>query len=154
MWREARIGSDCEKRLNSEVKKLDPSYSTTRSLGSDQDYQIDIIHELDLANATYGITQVAGLHNGSKAFLFRDGYRGNTDYAAQRTLPGTPACRQMKPRHLQGAKGVTDGPFETPRRTDPDDFHVSRAKGKNFQRLWGLTGKVSPPLALRGKKNN
>uniref|UniRef100_A0A3B5M5C9 Uncharacterized protein n=1 Tax=Xiphophorus couchianus TaxID=32473 RepID=A0A3B5M5C9_9TELE len=27
--------------------------------------------ELDLANATYGITQVAGLHNGSKAFLFR-----------------------------------------------------------------------------------
>uniref|UniRef100_A0A8D3DRU3 Neural EGFL like 1 n=1 Tax=Scophthalmus maximus TaxID=52904 RepID=A0A8D3DRU3_SCOMX len=42
------------------------------ALGSDQDYQIDIIHELDLANATYGITQVAGLHNGSKAFLFRD----------------------------------------------------------------------------------
>ncbi|MEQ2304506.1 hypothetical protein AMECASPLE_027736 [Ameca splendens] len=40
--------------------------------GSDQDYQIDIISELDLANATYGITQVAGLHNGSKAFLFRD----------------------------------------------------------------------------------
>ncbi|MEQ2232537.1 hypothetical protein ILYODFUR_012481, partial [Ilyodon furcidens] len=39
--------------------------------GSDQDYQIDIISELDLANATYGITQVAGLHNGSKAFLFR-----------------------------------------------------------------------------------
>uniref|UniRef100_A0A8C6L3B6 Neural EGFL like 1 n=1 Tax=Nothobranchius furzeri TaxID=105023 RepID=A0A8C6L3B6_NOTFU len=41
-------------------------------LGLDQDYQIDIISELDLANATYGITQVAGLHNGSKAFLFRD----------------------------------------------------------------------------------
>uniref|UniRef100_A0A671VFU5 Neural EGFL like 1 n=1 Tax=Sparus aurata TaxID=8175 RepID=A0A671VFU5_SPAAU len=40
--------------------------------GSDQDYQIDIINELDLANATYGITQVAGLHNTSKAFLFRD----------------------------------------------------------------------------------
>ncbi|XP_059927969.1 protein kinase C-binding protein NELL1-like [Gadus macrocephalus] len=40
--------------------------------GSDQDYQIDIINELDLANATYGITQVAGLHNSSKAFLFRD----------------------------------------------------------------------------------
>uniref|UniRef100_A0A3P9H4C9 Uncharacterized protein n=1 Tax=Oryzias latipes TaxID=8090 RepID=A0A3P9H4C9_ORYLA len=37
-----------------------------------QDYQIDIIHELDSANATYGITQVAGLHNGSKAFIFRD----------------------------------------------------------------------------------
>ncbi|KAJ3593371.1 hypothetical protein NHX12_005706, partial [Muraenolepis orangiensis] len=39
--------------------------------GSDQDYQIDIINELDLANATYGITQVEGLHNSSKAFLFR-----------------------------------------------------------------------------------
>ncbi|CAF99966.1 unnamed protein product, partial [Tetraodon nigroviridis] len=39
--------------------------------GSDQDYQLDIISELDLANATYGITQVAGLHNNSKAFLFR-----------------------------------------------------------------------------------
>ncbi|KAI4830177.1 hypothetical protein KUCAC02_001827, partial [Chaenocephalus aceratus] len=42
------------------------------AFGSDQDYQIDIINELDLANATYGITQVAGLHNSSKAFLFRD----------------------------------------------------------------------------------
>ncbi|TMS13544.1 Protein kinase C-binding protein NELL1, partial [Larimichthys crocea] len=42
------------------------------AFGSDQDYQIDIINELDLANATYGITQVAGLHNISKAFLFRD----------------------------------------------------------------------------------
>uniref|UniRef100_A0A3B3WE99 Laminin G domain-containing protein n=1 Tax=Poecilia mexicana TaxID=48701 RepID=A0A3B3WE99_9TELE len=31
-----------------------------------------IRNELDQANATYGITQVAGLHNGSKAFLFRD----------------------------------------------------------------------------------
>uniref|UniRef100_A0A665UPZ8 Neural EGFL like 1 n=1 Tax=Echeneis naucrates TaxID=173247 RepID=A0A665UPZ8_ECHNA len=41
------------------------------AFGSDQDYQIDIIHELDQANATYGITQVAGLHNSSKAFLFR-----------------------------------------------------------------------------------
>ncbi|KAF6719031.1 Protein kinase C-binding protein NELL1 [Oryzias melastigma] len=39
--------------------------------GSDQDYQIDIINELDSANATYGITQVAGLHNASKAFIFR-----------------------------------------------------------------------------------
>ncbi|KAJ4947619.1 hypothetical protein JOQ06_009653, partial [Pogonophryne albipinna] len=41
------------------------------AFGSDQDYQIDIINELDLANATYGITQVTGLHNSSKAFLFR-----------------------------------------------------------------------------------
>lgn len=41
------------------------------ALGSDEDYHVDIIHELDLANATYGITQVAGLHNGSKAFIFR-----------------------------------------------------------------------------------
>uniref|UniRef100_A0A672FV49 Neural EGFL like 1 n=1 Tax=Salarias fasciatus TaxID=181472 RepID=A0A672FV49_SALFA len=46
--------------------------SPVSAFGSDQDYQIDIIHELDLANATYGITQVAGLHNSSKAFLFRD----------------------------------------------------------------------------------
>uniref|UniRef100_A0A4W5PNG3 Neural EGFL like 1 n=1 Tax=Hucho hucho TaxID=62062 RepID=A0A4W5PNG3_9TELE len=40
--------------------------------GLDPDYQIDIINELDFANATYGITQVAGLHKNSKAFLFRD----------------------------------------------------------------------------------
>uniref|UniRef100_A0AAY4C4G4 Neural EGFL like 1 n=1 Tax=Denticeps clupeoides TaxID=299321 RepID=A0AAY4C4G4_9TELE len=33
--------------------------------------QFDIIQELDAANATFGITQVAGLHNSSKAFLFR-----------------------------------------------------------------------------------
>uniref|UniRef100_A0A3Q2VBE6 Neural EGFL like 1 n=1 Tax=Haplochromis burtoni TaxID=8153 RepID=A0A3Q2VBE6_HAPBU len=46
--------------------------STALAFGSDQDYQLDIINELDLANATYGITQVAGLHNSSKAFLFRD----------------------------------------------------------------------------------
>jgi len=46
-------------------------FSTVLGFGSDQDYQLDIINELDLANATYGITQVAGLHNSSKAFLFR-----------------------------------------------------------------------------------
>uniref|UniRef100_A0A8C7M6I4 Neural EGFL like 1 n=1 Tax=Oncorhynchus kisutch TaxID=8019 RepID=A0A8C7M6I4_ONCKI len=40
--------------------------------GIDPDYQIDIINELDFANATFGITQVAGLHKNSKAFLFRD----------------------------------------------------------------------------------
>ncbi|KAL2089068.1 hypothetical protein ACEWY4_015967 [Coilia grayii] len=40
--------------------------------GIDPDIQIDIINELDTANATFGITQVAGLHNNSKAFLFRD----------------------------------------------------------------------------------
>uniref|UniRef100_A0AAQ5YNU9 Neural EGFL like 1 n=1 Tax=Amphiprion ocellaris TaxID=80972 RepID=A0AAQ5YNU9_AMPOC len=45
------------------------------AFGSDQDYQIDIINELDLENATYGITQVAGLHNSSKAFLFRGNAR-------------------------------------------------------------------------------
>ncbi|KAJ8272326.1 hypothetical protein COCON_G00111850, partial [Conger conger] len=39
--------------------------------GIDPKLQIDIINELDLANATFGITQVAGLHNNSKAFLFR-----------------------------------------------------------------------------------
>ncbi|XP_013981708.1 protein kinase C-binding protein NELL1 [Salmo salar] len=40
--------------------------------GIDPDDQIDIINELDFGNATYGITQVAGLHKNSKAFLFRD----------------------------------------------------------------------------------
>lgn len=40
--------------------------------GTDPDLQIDIIAELDLANATAGVTQVPGLHNGSKAFLFQD----------------------------------------------------------------------------------
>uniref|UniRef100_A0A8C7FRZ5 Neural EGFL like 1 n=1 Tax=Oncorhynchus kisutch TaxID=8019 RepID=A0A8C7FRZ5_ONCKI len=43
--------------------------------GIDPDYQIDIINELDFANATFGITQVAGLHKNSKAFLFRDLWR-------------------------------------------------------------------------------
>uniref|UniRef100_A0AAX7V2K1 Neural EGFL like 1 n=1 Tax=Astatotilapia calliptera TaxID=8154 RepID=A0AAX7V2K1_ASTCA len=56
------------------VALLSLFFFTTPALafGSDQDYQLDIINELDLANATYGITQVAGLHNSSKAFLFRD----------------------------------------------------------------------------------
>ncbi|KAJ8251911.1 hypothetical protein COCON_G00212230 [Conger conger] len=40
--------------------------------GIDPGLQIDIINELDLANETSGITQVAGLHNNSKAFLFQD----------------------------------------------------------------------------------
>ncbi|KAJ1182114.1 hypothetical protein NDU88_007309, partial [Pleurodeles waltl] len=40
--------------------------------GTDPDLQIDIIAELDLVNATPGVTQVPGLHNGSKAFLFQD----------------------------------------------------------------------------------
>uniref|UniRef100_A0AAZ3RS15 Neural EGFL like 1 n=1 Tax=Oncorhynchus tshawytscha TaxID=74940 RepID=A0AAZ3RS15_ONCTS len=50
-----------------------PMYLTAFiGFGIDPDYQIDIINELDFANAIYGITQVAGLHNNSKAFLFRD----------------------------------------------------------------------------------
>ncbi|XP_041075267.1 protein kinase C-binding protein NELL1-like [Polyodon spathula] len=40
--------------------------------GMDPELQIDIISELDLVNATVGVTQVAGLHNNSKAFLFQD----------------------------------------------------------------------------------
>uniref|UniRef100_A0AAY5E9X8 Neural EGFL like 1 n=1 Tax=Electrophorus electricus TaxID=8005 RepID=A0AAY5E9X8_ELEEL len=43
--------------------------------GIDPELQIDFINELDLANATYGISQIAGLHNSSKAFLFRDTQR-------------------------------------------------------------------------------
>lgn len=39
--------------------------------GMDPDLQIDIITELDLMNTTIGVTQVPGLHNASKAFLFQ-----------------------------------------------------------------------------------
>uniref|UniRef100_A0A8D0H311 VWFC domain-containing protein n=1 Tax=Sphenodon punctatus TaxID=8508 RepID=A0A8D0H311_SPHPU len=38
----------------------------------DPDLEIDIITELDLVNTTIGVTQVSGLHNASKAFLFQD----------------------------------------------------------------------------------
>ncbi|GAB0189757.1 sodium- and chloride-dependent glycine transporter 2 [Grus japonensis] len=63
---------------------LDPSYvcdknaSSPRQIyralgfGMDPDLQIDIITELDLVNTTLGVTQVSGLHNASKAFLFQD----------------------------------------------------------------------------------
>lgn len=37
----------------------------------DPNLQIDIITELDLVNMTIGVTQVSGLHNASKAFLFQ-----------------------------------------------------------------------------------
>uniref|UniRef100_A0A8C4M2Q6 Protein kinase C-binding protein NELL1 n=1 Tax=Equus asinus TaxID=9793 RepID=A0A8C4M2Q6_EQUAS len=40
--------------------------------GMDPDLQMDIITELDLVNTTLGVTQVSGLHNASKAFLFQD----------------------------------------------------------------------------------
>ncbi|XP_053122614.1 protein kinase C-binding protein NELL1 isoform X5 [Hemicordylus capensis] len=40
--------------------------------GTDPNLQIDIISELDLVNMTIGVTQVSGLHNASKAFLFQD----------------------------------------------------------------------------------
>lgn len=43
-------------------------------IGTDPDLQLDIITELDLVNTTRGVTQVSGLHNASKAFLFQ----GNT----------------------------------------------------------------------------
>ena len=39
--------------------------------GLDPDLQLDIITELDLVNTTLGVTQVSGLHNTSKAFLFQ-----------------------------------------------------------------------------------
>ncbi|XP_048339473.1 protein kinase C-binding protein NELL1 isoform X3 [Sphaerodactylus townsendi] len=40
--------------------------------GMDPSLRIDIISELDLFNMSNGITQVSGLHNASKAFLFQD----------------------------------------------------------------------------------
>ncbi|NWY94339.1 NELL1 protein, partial [Loxia curvirostra] len=45
---------------------------TAVGFGMDPDLQIDIITELDLVNTTLGVTQVSGLHNASKAFLFQD----------------------------------------------------------------------------------
>lgn len=44
---------------------------TVLGFGMDPDLQLDIITELDLVNTTLGVTQVAGLHNASKAFLFQ-----------------------------------------------------------------------------------
>lgn len=76
------IVSACWSRTSSRNGHVAPSLAAS-AFGSDQDYQIDIISELDLANATYGITQVAGLHNNSKAFLFR----GNARMHAWRLLP-------------------------------------------------------------------
>ncbi|XP_062869522.1 protein kinase C-binding protein NELL1-like [Trichomycterus rosablanca] len=49
--------------------------STVVVFGLDPDVQIDIIKDLDLANATYGLSQTAGLHNGSRAVLLRDTQR-------------------------------------------------------------------------------
>lgn len=49
-------------------------FASVVGFGIDPDIQIDIINELDTENATFGITQVAGLHNNSKAFLFRGRY--------------------------------------------------------------------------------
>ncbi|XP_060733368.1 protein kinase C-binding protein NELL1-like isoform X2 [Tachysurus vachellii] len=47
----------------------------TAVFGLDADFQVDLIRELDLANATHGISQTAGLHNSSKAFQFQDARR-------------------------------------------------------------------------------
>ncbi|XP_072841987.1 protein kinase C-binding protein NELL1 isoform X4 [Pogona vitticeps] len=44
---------------------------TVVGFGTDPGLQIDIITELDLVNMTIGVTQVSGLHNASKAFLFQ-----------------------------------------------------------------------------------
>uniref|UniRef100_A0A287DBB1 Neural EGFL like 1 n=1 Tax=Ictidomys tridecemlineatus TaxID=43179 RepID=A0A287DBB1_ICTTR len=45
---------------------------TVVGFGMDPDLQMDFITELDLVNTTFGVTQVSGLHNASKAFLFQD----------------------------------------------------------------------------------
>ncbi|VFV38643.1 protein kinase c-binding protein, partial [Lynx pardinus] len=44
---------------------------TVVGFGTDPDLQVDIIAELDLVNTTAGVTQVSGLHNASKAYLFQ-----------------------------------------------------------------------------------
>ena len=53
-----------------EAKTALCSFSVLGS-GMDPDLQMDIITELDLVNTTLGVTQVPGLHNASKAFLFQ-----------------------------------------------------------------------------------
>lgn len=46
-------------------------FGSVVGFGTDPNLQIDIITELDLVNMTIGVTQVSGLHNASKAFLFQ-----------------------------------------------------------------------------------
>ncbi|CAD7671475.1 unnamed protein product [Nyctereutes procyonoides] len=45
---------------------------TVVGFGTDPDLQMDIITELDLVNISLGVTQVSGLHNASKAYVFQD----------------------------------------------------------------------------------
>lgn len=52
--------------------------------GMDPDLQMDIITELDLVNTTLGVTQVSGLHNASKAFLFQG--KGSPSFAWGQSL--------------------------------------------------------------------
>ncbi|XP_066503452.1 protein kinase C-binding protein NELL1-like [Hoplias malabaricus] len=61
--------------LNTLLFLLLCTQSTVVGFGIDPDLHIDIIAELDLANATYGLRQTTGLHNSSKAFAFRDAQR-------------------------------------------------------------------------------
>uniref|UniRef100_A0A8C5NSB9 Protein kinase C-binding protein NELL1 n=1 Tax=Junco hyemalis TaxID=40217 RepID=A0A8C5NSB9_JUNHY len=65
----ARYLKQCRLLLNS---YCDIRNSLSVGFGMDPDLQIDIITELDLVNTTLGVTQVSGLHNASKAFLFQD----------------------------------------------------------------------------------
>lgn len=52
----------------------------------DPDLQMDFITELDLMNTTFGVTQVSGLHNASKAFLFQG--KGTSSFAWGRGQKG------------------------------------------------------------------
>uniref|UniRef100_A0A8D2NA55 Protein kinase C-binding protein NELL1 n=1 Tax=Zonotrichia albicollis TaxID=44394 RepID=A0A8D2NA55_ZONAL len=65
----ARYLKQCRLLLNS---YCDIRNGLSVGFGMDPDLQIDIITELDLVNTTLGVTQVSGLHNASKAFLFQD----------------------------------------------------------------------------------
>lgn len=47
---------------------------------------MDIITELDLVNTTLGVTQVPGLHNASKAYLFQG--KGTSSFARRGNLGG------------------------------------------------------------------
>lgn len=54
----------------------------------DPDLQMDIITELDLVNTTLGVTQVSGLHNASKAFLFQGKGASSLAHGGEGSLGG------------------------------------------------------------------
>lgn len=48
-----------------------PTLLPVWGLGVDPSLQIDVLLDLEVGEATAGVHQVPGLHNGTKAFLFQ-----------------------------------------------------------------------------------